>query len=315
MGVSIDQITGSGPGGRILPPDLQPMTSTSVLESTTKSRPVSSPRARRIARELGIDWTRLNGTGTRGRIRERDVRAAATGQKTTRRNIPPDPSSMRVPISSRRRVIAERMLSSAQQTAPVTLHSRADATRLVKLRADLKASAIEPVPTYQDIILQLVARSLVEHPLLGAIWDETTLILPTEEGIHLGIAVDTPEGLLVPVLKNVSPMSLPEIAAESRRLIERARSGKLAVGEMQGAVFTVTNLGAFGVEYFSPIINLPQSAILGLGTIRSVGVFLDDGTMIPQPQLSLSLTFDHRVIDGGPAATFLHHLAALIANL
>jgi len=313
-GISIEELAGSGPGGRILAADLHRGTTASAIGTSAPGRPKSSPRARRVARELGIDWTRLSGTGMRGRIRERDVREAATGERKPRPKFVADPTSKRIPVTTRRRVIAERMSTSAQQTAPVTLYMAVDATRLMKLRGELKQSGGEPVPSYQDMILQLVGKTLVEHPLLGAIWDETSMIVPTEEGMHVGIAVDTPEGLLVPVVRNVLRKSLQEIATESRRLIEQARGGRLAASEMQGGVFTVTNLGAYGVEYFSPIINLPQTAILGLGTIRSTAVGLDDGALVSQPQLHLSLTFDHRVVDGGPAAKFLQDLAGRIAN-
>lgn len=315
MGVSIEQLTGSGPGGRILSADLQSDRKGAPLQKTPAGRPISSPRARRIARELGIDWTRLTGTGAHGRIREQDVRSAANKVKPARREIVADPTSKRIPVTPRRRVIAERMLTSAQQTAPVTLHARVDATRLMRFRSELKAAGGEPVPSYQDIILSQVAKTLIDHPILGAIWDETSLIVPSEEGIHIGIAVDTPEGLMVPVIRNVPGKSLQEITTESLRLIDLARKGRLGTGEIQGGIFTVTNLGAFGVEYFSPVINLPQSAILGLGTIRSDAVALDDESLIARPHLYLSLTFDHRIIDGAPAARFLQDLGNRIADL
>lgn len=309
-GITVEQLIGSGPGGRILPGDLHQ----APHSVPVAGRPISTPRARRIARELGIDWTRLTGTGTRGRIREQDVRAAVNKGKPTRPSIVADPSSKRIPVTTRRRVIAERMLSSAQQTAPVTLHRRIDAAKLVEAREQLKRDGQDLIPTYQDMLLQHVGRTLVDHPLLAAIWDDTSLIVPTKEGMHVGIAVDTPDGLLVPVVRDVARKSLAEIAAESKRLIELTRTGKLPAQQMQGGVFTLSNLGAFGVEYFSPIINLPQTAILGLGAIRQETAWLPDGSNIARSQLFVSLTFDHRVIDGAPAARFLQDLARRIES-
>lgn len=326
-GLTVDQLIGSGPGGKLLPHDLERNPrATHAQPALSPARAVSSPRARRIARELGIDWTRLTGTGVSGRIRERDVRAAAQAAPpppgpNRSQPIPQDPDAIRIPTSPRRRMIAQRMLASARETAPVTLHARADATRLVQLREQWKAAGTNPLPGYQDILSKLVAASLLEHPLLAAVWDETTLILPPPAGIHIGMAVDTPEGLLVPVLRNVAQRPLSDVVADSRQLIQNAREGRLKADQMTGGVFTMTNLGSFGIEYFTPIINLPQTAILGLGTLQSrseTAPNLSQTHSQSAPSLThslaLSLTFDHRVVDGAPAARFLQHLIGLIAN-
>jgi pyruvate dehydrogenase E2 component (dihydrolipoamide acetyltransferase) len=148
-------------------------------------------------------------------------------------------------------------------------------------------------------------------------WQEKTgdkLELPLDDGFHIGIAADTNEGLLVPVLRDVARRSLAEIAAESQRFVEQARAGRLAATEMQGGVFTITNLGAFGIDAFTPIINLPEVAILGLGAIRREAVVLDDGQIAARDMLTLSLTFDHRAVDGAPAARFLQSLSVAIGN-
>ena len=132
--------------------------------------------------------------------------------------------------------------------------------------------------------------------------------------LHLGLAVDTEDGLLVPVIRSVPSLSLPQLARQSRDLIERARSGKLTLAEMQGGVFTITNLGAFGIDAFTPIINSPESAILGLGAIRREPVVLDDGQIVARDMLTLSLTFDHCLIDGAPASRFLQTVVSAITN-
>jgi pyruvate dehydrogenase E2 component (dihydrolipoamide acetyltransferase) len=314
LGVELSGIEGTGPGGRILSADVERASSErSRGEPAKRSNvaAVASPRAKRVAAELGIDWTRLSGTGAGGRIREQDVRAAAV-QRTSPAN---ERSERRHPLSSRRRVIARRMLASRQQTVPVTLTTRADATNLVELRERYKSmGGATLIPSYQDIIIKIVAEVLKRHRLLAARLDENAIVFPADEELHVGMAVDTDEGLLVPVLQNVGSTSLIQVAAQSRSLIERARAGTLAVADMQGAVFTITNLGAYGIDAFTPIINAPESAILGLGAIRREPVVLDDGQIVARSQLTLSLTFDHRIVDGAPAARFLQTLVAAIAN-
>ena len=301
-GVALDQIAGTGRGGRILAEDIE---SASSQPLTIPLPPVASPRARRVAAERKIDWTQLTGTGAGGRIREQDVLAAR----------PAPDSGKRIPLTSRRKVIAQRMVASRQQTVPVTLTTKADAANLVNLREQFKTTSREsPIPSYQDIITKLVAGALRRHPLLAGRWDEDAIVLPAENEVHIGMAVDTDDGLLVPVLRNAAQLSLIELAAWSRQLVGQARAGKLTAADMQGSVFTITNLGAFGIDAFTPIINFPETAILGLGSIRREPVVLDDGSIVSRHQLTLSLTFDHRVLDGAPAARFLQDIATAIVN-
>jgi pyruvate dehydrogenase E2 component (dihydrolipoamide acetyltransferase) len=268
----------------------------SAAKAPTRERPASSPRARRAAANLGIDWKDATGTGRTGRIRERDVLVLAT------------------PVPSTRRVIAERMLTSHRSTAPVTLTTTIDATNLVHLRHGWKAawkSSGDLIPTYTDLFLKLTSIALEKHPLLNSRWEHDGVVLL--ERIHIGIAVDTDAGLLVPVVRDVPRLSLKELAVRSRNLIDRARQRKLSASELQGGTFTVTSLGAFGIDAFTPIINYPECAILGVGRIRRYPVVLDDQIVIRE-QVTLSLTFDHRVSDGAPAARFLQTLGALIEN-
>jgi pyruvate dehydrogenase E2 component (dihydrolipoamide acetyltransferase) len=322
LNVSITEVHGSGPGGRVSVEDVQravepkraatgnPATS----EATGGGSAVASPRAKRVARELRIDWTTLVGSGSGGRIRECDVRAAAEGTSAlaSSANIA---AGRRTPISRRRRVIAQRMTASRQQTAPVTLTSRVNAANLVNLREQFKALGDSAgMPSYQDIIVKLVAGALQRHPLLAARWEEDAIVLPAADAIHIRIAVDAESGLVAPVIRNVAALSIGEIAAASRRLIERSQSGRITAAELEDGVFTISNLGAFGVDAFTPIINLPEVAILGLGAIRREAVVADDGRVVACHQMTLSLTFDHRVVDGAPAARFLQDVATAIAN-
>ena len=275
----------------------------------------ASPRARRVAAELGMDWKLLQGSGRGGRIRECDVRASSGPHPGPLPKGEGEKSGLirSVPMSNRRRVIAERMSASCRQVAPVTLTTRCDATGLVALRQQLKAAG-GMVPAYTDIVAKLTALTLVEHPQLAARWNGENLELPPPDGFHIGIAVDTDEGLLVPVLRDVARRGLAEIAGDAQRLIELARGGRLSTSDMQGGVFTITNLGAYGIDAFTPIINLPEVAILGLGAIRREAVVLDDGQIAAREMLTLSLTFDHRAVDGAPAARFLQALAVAISN-
>ena len=267
-------------------------------------RVIASPRARRVATELGVDWTRLKGSGRNGRVRERDVRAATATDGT------------RSTFSPRRRVIADRMLASQRQTASVTLTTRADATQLVRLREQFKASKTPTiVPSYTDIVAKLVATVLRQYPHLASRWDGDRLIEPTaNDDLAIGIAVDTDGGLLVPVIQQVSRLSVRQVAERSRDLIEKARAGKLSTAEMQGGVFTITNLGAYGIDAFTPIINVPETAILGLGAIRREPVVIERDQIVIRDLITLSLTFDHRVTDGAPAARFLQTIRAAIED-
>ncbi len=317
LGVPLAEVQGSGPRGRVLRDDIQrtaeqqsqpsfPVTSGTAA---TQKR-IATPRAKNLAKQLGVNWNLLQGTGAGGRIRECDVRQAA--DRGAGQNVG---GSRRIPITNRRKVIAQRMVTSRQQTVPVTLTTRADATNLVNLREQFKTAARWlRVPSYQDIVQKLVAELLVQHPLLTAQWQETELLLPSPEEIHIGIAVDTEDGLLVPVVRHVRKLSLGELAQQTFTLAQKAREGGLSLSEMQGGVFTITNLGAYGIDAFTPVINAPESAILGLGAIRLEPTITADGQIVPRHQWTLSLTFDHRVLDGAPAAKFLQDLTKAIAS-
>ena len=274
---------------------------------------IASPRARRIASELGVEWTQLSGTGAGGRVRESDVRAALARGALSSNAME---SGKSLAISSSRRIIAQRMVAGREATVPVTLTTKADATNLVRLRNQFKSvGGSTLIPSYQDIITKLVAEVLKHHLMLAGRWEENGIVIPADNQLNIGMAVDTQDGLVVPVLRSVGQLTLVQLVLQSRRLIELARAGKLAVGDMQGGVFTITNLGAFGIDAFTPIINFPETAILGLGAIRREAFVQDDGSIIARHQISLSLTFDHRVVDGVPAARFLQDLVNAICSV
>jgi pyruvate dehydrogenase E2 component (dihydrolipoamide acetyltransferase) len=254
-----------------------------------------TPRARRVAHELGIDLSNIQGSGKGGRIREQDVQGAAK----------------QISVTAMRRTIADRMTQSLQQTAPVTLTRRVDASRLASLRNRWKLRLHpEPAPSLNDIVAKLAAIALGEHPALGGRWESDSIVLPT--AIHIGIAVDTEHGLMVPVIRDVANLTLHDVAHRSRGLIDAVRRREIQANDMKDGVFTISNLGSFGVEAFTPILNSPETAVLGLGAIRWEPVVLQNGQIVAREQMMLSLTFDHRVVDGAPAARFLQTIAALI---
>jgi len=321
VGVQLSQVKATGPRGRILQGDVHQAKSIlsenaqePVISDVSKmlSQQVASPRARRLASSLGIDWKLLIGSGAGGRIRECDVKAASTNLTSP---ITTAGKAQRIPISKKRRLIAQRLVASRQLTVPVTLTTKADATNLVNLRNQFKSTnGTHPIPSFQDIITKLVAEVLKEHMFLAGRWDEDVIVLPAHHELHIGMAVDTEDGLLVPVIRNVAGLNLRDVAVQSKSLVQQAREGKITAAQMQGGVFTITNLGAFGIDSFTPVINYPEAAILGLGAIRKEPVFLDDGKVVAQLQLALSLTFDHRIVDGAPAARFLQALVSAIVN-
>jgi pyruvate dehydrogenase E2 component (dihydrolipoamide acetyltransferase) len=270
--------------------------------SAPGSRAAISPRARRLAEELGVDWQRLTGTGRTGRITEDDVRAAAPAAAG---RLEPDAGEV-VPVSPIRRAIAERLSASHRDAAPVTLTAELDATALVELRQQAR-----PRPSYNDYLIRLTALALQQHRALNSSLRGDDILLHSR--VHVGLAVDTEAGLLVPVVRDADRKSVAEIARETASLSGRALRGELGSDDMTGGTFTITNLGAAGIDAFTPIINPPQCAILGVGRIHQRPAVVD-GEIVPRWLTVVSLTFDHRIIDGGPAARFLAALRDLVED-
>lgn len=311
------------------PSDLRPPISAPRQNPTVSSFDVTrlaspvSPRAARRALQEGVDLRAVTGSGAGGRIRERDVAAARSGgarpsaaqapAQPLPRSAGEVPKGREVQLSGLRRTIAQRMIASKTLTAPVTLTSKANATALVGLREKFKVFATpdETVPTYNDMVLLIVAAVLKEHPMLNAQWAEDRVVVP--EAINIGFAVDTADGLLVPVVHDAPSHSLRQMAAHTGELIARARRRELTTEEMTGGTFTVSNLGGMGVDAFTPIINHPECAVLGLGRILREPT-VEGGQLVLRSYLWLSLTFDHRIVDGAPAARFLESVRHAVEN-
>ncbi|MBM4464166.1 MAG: 2-oxo acid dehydrogenase subunit E2 [Chloroflexi bacterium] len=291
---------------------------------STPARIFASPRARRLAREKGVDLALVTSSGPDGRIVERDV---VTYLETLvlappLAPTPPAPPALaeaveaiaEVPLTGVRAVIARRMGESHQTTAPVTLTTEADATAFVELRERLKAALASELGFdigYNDLLIRVVAHALRQFPYMNARLDGECVRHLRE--IHIALAVDTDRGLLAPVIRNADRKGVAEIAREVRGLAESARAGKALPDELSGSTFTITNLGMHEIDAFTPIINLPEAAILGVGRIKARPAVVE-GELCVRQTMWLSLTFDHRLVDGAPAARFLQRIKQLIEN-
>ncbi len=257
-------------------------------------RIASSPAARRLAEQLGLDLAGIQGTGPRGRITREDVEAA--GQQSG--------SDQSTTLSGMRRTIAQRMFESLQTTAQLTMTMEVDMDGCIDLRNRLNEQWRDDGVriAYSDLIIVACATSLSQHPQMNAILQNQHL--HTNEEVHVGIAVALVDGLIVPVIRNATAKSLREISEEAAALAERARNGKLRVNDVSGGTFTVSSLGMYGVDSFTPILNPPQTGILGVGGIYD-SIRWEQDQPVKCRRMKLSLTWDHRVVDGAPAAEFL----------
>lgn len=323
-----------------------------VVPTTSKDSPVS-PRARMTAREKGVEATVLAGTGPGGRVIERDVlNALANGQGLTKTAAAAAGQGMAVPaqgtgiggrirladltatpgagatiaapaadefveksMSKMRTLIADRMSDSLASTAQLTMTASADATRLMAYRKQVKAHGAElglNNITINDLVAFALTRVLPRFPELNSIVSGTSV--RQYNRVHLALAVDTPRGLMVPVVRCADLLSLNDLTAAFKTCAGQCNDGSINPDQLNGGTFTMSNLGAFGIESFTPIINAPQAAILGVNTISPRPVAGEDGALKLVPHIGLSLTIDHRVVDGAPAARFLKDLCSALTN-
>jgi pyruvate dehydrogenase E2 component (dihydrolipoamide acetyltransferase) len=320
LNIDLNSIVTPDPTGRVLCDDVQRAANSREQRTTASDvapRPVATPRARRRARQLGIDWTGVEGTGRNGRIRERDVLAgpisAVTKTHPSPDEIPPTAPGRHVPAANLRRIIAQRMSAGVHQAVPVTLTTKVNAEALLACRERIQADSPPGlVPSFNDILLHEAAHTLRELPDLNACWYRQGV--HHYNAIHIATAVDTPAGLLAPVVCDADKLTLREIADRTRQLIAAARSGQLSQNQLSGGTFTISSLGMFGIDAFTPILNLPQAATLGVGRIVEEPV-VRNGQLAVGKTLILSLTFDHRVVDGAPAARWLQRLGERLQSL
>ena len=256
-----------------------------------KERILASPAAKRLAREYGIDLSLIRGTGPGGRIVEEDVRRFIEESRV----VTPKVREV-IPLSGYRKTTAERVSMSFRTAPHSTVATSVDFSKAIELHEKLQVS-------YTAIIVAAAAKALVENPIVNSTVEDDKI--KVFEDINIGVAVATDRGLVVPVIHNADKKSLKEIDVALKDLVEKAREGKLKREEVSGGTFTVSNLGVYDVEFFTPIINPPEAAILGVGKIVKKPVVSQDGRIEPKPIVMLSLSYDHRVIDGAPAAKFL----------
>jgi len=279
--------------------------------------PKASPVAQKMAAETGVALDSLRGSGPGGRIMKNDVERTLQMESSARKPEAAQPESggdvlERLPLSGVRAIIAERMATSVHSTARVTLVMEVDATEFVTLRERLKVRLADEwgfAPGYNDLLAKITAVALRKFPYMNARF--TTDAIEYLKPINIGMAVDTERGLLVPVIRNADQKNLHRFAQEFRDLVDRARNRKSLPDDLSGGTFTITSLGAFGVDAFTPVINLPEAAILGVGRIAEK-VVPRDGQAVIRSMLTLSLVFDHRLVDGAPAARFLSYIRELI---
>lgn len=306
LSVDLGQLRGSGPHGRVVEEDVLLASQAAAAEP---QRLAITPLARRLAQEHGVSLAEIQGTGPGGRVTQDDVLRAAERVPAAA------PSTDAVqPLSRVRRITAERMAASARSVARVTLHLEADLSEAARFRQQLAPEfarlGTAKLP-WDALVAKAAALALVEHPSLNAQWVEAEGLRPNS-AVSVGVAVALePEGLVVPVLRQADRRSLRDLAADLLDLADKARSNRLQPGDMQGGSFTITNLGAYRVDGFTPIVNPPEAAILGVGRIAPKPAVVD-GRIDVRTLCTLSLSFDHRVVDGATAAAFLARLAELL---
>lgn len=299
LDVDISSLAGTGPGGRIVEADVQ-------AAADAGKAVKASPMARKLARELGVDITQVQGSGPGGRITKEDVETAhsAPARPVAARATTPAPGDSTVPVRGMRKTIASRMHGSLMESAQLTMDMDVVMDDAVKLRGQLieewEADGIRP--TYTDLTIRAVAKALRDHPMMNASFGDKEITLHGE--VAVGMAVGLDDGLIVPVVRNADQLGVRDVAIETSRLAEAARTNSLGLDDLQGGTFTVSALGMFGVDSFTPIINQPESGILGVNRIRD-DVAWDGDRPVRQKVMRLSLTWDHRVLDGAPAAQFL----------
>ncbi|WP_328476555.1 2-oxo acid dehydrogenase subunit E2 [Streptomyces sp. NBC_00377] len=312
--VDLTGVRGTGPGGRIVSEDVEDVLAAlpeGLVATVPPSGTSSSPLVRKLAKERGIDLAGVNGTGPGGRIRRSDLDAVTPAP--VRRTTVPQPGDV-LPLTGMRGTIARRMHASLQEMAQLTHGYEVRMDAVVSLRDRLKeewADGELPVPSLNDFLLKAAALALREHPLLNATVREDGIHLL--DAIHLGFAVAVPGGLMVPVIEDAAALPLPEIARRSKALAQAAREGRISPAQLDGATFTVTSLGGYGVDFFTPVINPGNVAILGAGRLRD-GVEWREDRPLRTRVLTLSLTFDHRAVDGAPAAEYLRTVGELLSR-
>lgn len=316
-GIGLINVKGTGSRGEIKARDVEDYKAVSAAPVSVTPSSVT-PLARRMAEALDIDLSDLKGSGHEGKIKKADLPVENKMPVSTKAVIegspqdiqPESPKDILKPLKGMRKIIADRMLKSHREAPPVTLHAKADVTELAALRKQMKEIPNTGI-SLNDFVLKAAAMALSEMSGINVSIEGEEIVYKKE--INIGMAVALEEGLIVPVLRNTDTLSLRQISDTSKDLSQRARSGKLLPEEIRGGTFTVSNLGMYGITAFTPIINPPESAILGVCAIENV-LKMIEGNIENRSMMGLCLTIDHRVIDGAQGALFLSRIKALLEN-
>jgi pyruvate dehydrogenase E2 component (dihydrolipoamide acetyltransferase) len=325
-GIPLSQVRGTGPDGRVTEDDVKNFKATHDAQATPGRTPAAAsagiavdPRIASFAEQAGVDLSRITGTGPGGKITKADVLRAMNPNLSSKaqQSAAPQPAHAPsatagtiLPMAGMRKIIADNMMASIHQSAQLSVFVEIDATRLLSLHQKIKDKygKDEQVRlSINDIVALAVCRSLKDHPMMNSWLTDEGIVLHAE--VNLGIAVALPEGLVVPNVKDAGNKGLLELSADIRRVVELARQGKLTFDEIQGGTFTITNVSRLGVDGFTPILNPPETGILGVGRIVQKPGIDETGQIAIRSFMTLSLTFDHRVVDGAPAMRFLRTLA------
>ena len=323
LGINLYDVSGTGAKGRVHKEDIESYREFNIVKIT--------PLAKRIAEENNIAWQEIQGTGIRGKIMKKDVltllpenvdsdsiKSPAQIEKAEEipDNIIPYGEIERLPMTPMRKVIAKRMVDSYLTAPTFTLNYDVDMTELLVLRKKVLEPIMEATGkkiTVTDLLSMAVVKTLMKHPYLNSSLTEDGQIIIMHNYVNLAMAVGMDNGLMTPVVYNAEKMSLSELVVAFKDVIGRTLDGKLAPSELQNSTFTISNLGMFGVQSFGPIINQPNSAILGVSSTIEKAVVVN-GEIVIRPIMSLGLTIDHRVVDGMAGAKFMKDLKALIED-
>ncbi|HET8951303.1 MAG TPA: dihydrolipoyllysine-residue acetyltransferase [Solirubrobacteraceae bacterium] len=296
-------------------PAREPSSSPEPASADGDGPPYASPAVRRLAREKGIDLATVEGSGRKGRITKEDLeRPAGEPAAAPARQAAPGERTERVELSRIKKLSGPNLVKSWTTIPHVTQHDEADITELEAFRKDVNASQKDVKVTMVALLVKAVVSSLQAYPEVNSSLDEDAQHLILKNYWNIGFAADTPQGLVVPVIKDADRKGILEIAGELTRLSGAAREGKLKMGDMQDATFTISSLGGIGGTFFTPIINPPQVAILGASRSAMKPIW-DGAAFQPRLILPLSLSYDHRVVDGALAARFTTHLAGVLADM
>jgi pyruvate dehydrogenase E2 component (dihydrolipoamide acetyltransferase) len=303
--IPLDRVEGTGPNGRIIEEDVRlyqafngdaATSYPTQLKGPEEKKVKATPLAKKVAKVRKIDLSMVEGTGFEGKIVGLDVL-----------NFTPSMEQLRTPLSGMRKIIAERMVFSKQTSPHVTITVKTEMTKMEQYRSQLLETGSKV--SYTDILVKVVALALQNHPRINVSLDKGEIV--HHQDFHIGVAVAVEDGLVVPVIHNANQRSLSDISKTLKEKVKRVKQGKMVPDDFNNGRFTISNLGMYEVDAFTPIINQPESAILGVGRIIE-DLIVNNGQIRIGKTMVLSLSFDHRVIDGAPAALFLKNIKDLL---